>query len=616
MSEVFEGRFIRGQGDVDYLELLDIARTMLGPDPRRPHLPMLYCPDWNGLTEGHHWRGWWIQNSYGFAFAAQPFLGEPMRTFLANSQNLWFQVMGDGKTPYTFTRSSDSRSWVPPDGCLVDMAGAETSHRQGDGRVDMHDWAVEFTAAALVMQGELLLIGRDRDALAHYLPMLERAMAFIEARHDPANNLLRAGPAGNLLAPSFAGCRLPEGRYTMAYLTGLSINAIAALDRLIELERWANRHSQADRYCQLRQDIRRGLSSLTTDEGYFIKSLDPDGTRHGVLGKAKHGYFDTVCNADALCFHVADGHQARQIYTQLNQIGELRPHGLSITNYPSLDDMYETNGLFEYGCWINGGHWATVEGRLIMGYYRVGAYDDARRSMKACLSFADRFQLDAPLKDFGKSVWFDKQPVNLTVDPFAIPAAMLRGLFDYRYTPDALTLIPQIPPTIDRLEQHFPVYFGRKRIYLAVVGRGPITMVRINDHTYDQFEANTVVLNYEHLPDQASVQLLRGDAKPIAFAPAKRTSVAEQNINPPAEVADEAIKVRRILDQLTQSGRGDSYQAQHGRLILDEIAAFAKWRRLCADGHFSHLPAQTKDAADAEYLKAIHNLTKGLLRAV
>jgi len=62
--------------------------------------------------------------------------------------------------------------------------------------------------------------------------------------------LFLAGPAGNLLAPSYAGWKRPDGTYGMAYLTGLSVTYIAALDRLIELEKLAGHHQRAQRHAQ------------------------------------------------------------------------------------------------------------------------------------------------------------------------------------------------------------------------------------------------------------------------------------------------------------------------------------------------------------------------------
>ena len=163
--------------------------------------------------------------------------------------------------------------------------------------------------------------------------MLERCANFIETRRDPENNLFLAGPAGNLLAPSYAGWKQPDGTYDKAYLAGLSITYIAALDRLIELEKLAGRDREgASSTPSAATWPAAGLAHVTTDEGYFIKSLDPDGTRHGVYGAAKHGYFEAVCNHDAICFRVADDAQARKIIDKIASIPGLRPHDLIITN--------------------------------------------------------------------------------------------------------------------------------------------------------------------------------------------------------------------------------------------------------------------------------------------
>lgn len=76
----FQGRFFWGEGDVEYLRLLDTARRMFGPDPQYENLAMLYMPGWNGLVEGATWDAWWIQNSYGTTYSALPFLEEPFLT--------------------------------------------------------------------------------------------------------------------------------------------------------------------------------------------------------------------------------------------------------------------------------------------------------------------------------------------------------------------------------------------------------------------------------------------------------------------------------------------------------------------------------------------------------
>jgi len=478
-GEVFDGQFFRGEGDLEYLQLLDISRRMFADDPEFQNVAMLYQPSWNGFVEGPTWGAWWVQNSYGTTYCALPFYEEPFVTFLQNAQDLWFDKMGDGKTSYVWNNKD---SWVPPDGCLMDCANPTWAmHKQGDGRVAIHDWGMEFTAAGALLQTELLLISRDPKAIERYRPKLERCAAFIESRRDPTNHLFLAGAAGNLLAPSYAGSRQPDGTYGMAYLTGLSVTYIALLDRLIELERLAGRESQAVLYLTRRATARQGLEQLAVDGGYFIKYRDPDGTRHGVYGAPRHGYFEASPNHDAICFRVVDEAQASRIYRQIASIPGLRPHDLIVANCPSLDDMYEApEGLWGFGTWVNGGHWTTCEARMIMAYHRVGQPEDARRAMKQILRFARQFRMDNPLVKFGSEVYQPREPINLTYDAFGAPAAMIRGLFEYLYRADGLNLVPHIPAGVTRLEQKFPIRFGSKRLYLAVAGQGPITGVRVN----------------------------------------------------------------------------------------------------------------------------------------
>lgn len=513
-GERFEGRYYVGEGDVEYLQLLDQARRMFEPDPEFQNMPMLYSPAWNGLVEGPTWGAWWIQNSYGPSYCSFPFWQEPLATFVQNSQDLWFDQMGDGKR-------QGANSPPAPDGCLCDAAAPGVIYyRQGDGRVNIHDWGMEFTAAGLVLQSELLLVGRDAKALAHYLPKLERVANFIETRRDPKNNLFLAGPAGNLLAPSYAGWKKPDGTYDKAYLAGLSITYIAGLDRLIELEKMAGQAEKARLYAERRELARKGLPLLTTDEGYFLKYLDPDGAKHGLYGAAKHGYFEAICNHDAICFRVADDAQAQKIYAKIASIRGLRPYDLIVTNCPSLDDMYEQPaGLWGFGTWVNGGHWTTCEARMIMAYYRLGKYDDARRSMKRILDFARRFRMDNNLTHFGSEVYQPREPINCVYDAWGAPAGMIRGLFEYLYRADGLTLLPHIPPGILELQQHFPIRFGQKRLYLATVGAGPVTAVTINGQPWKSFDAKSVFLSNEETPGEAVIQIALGGAALKPFVP-------------------------------------------------------------------------------------------------
>ena len=689
-AERFDGKFYSGTGDVEYLQLLDTARRMFAPDPEFQNMPMLYTPNWNGLVEGPTWGAWWIQNSYGTTYCALPFYQEPFVTFLQNSQDLWFDQMGDGKR-------AGANNWVAPDGCLCDAASPGwIYYRQGDGRIDIHDWGMEFTAAGLLMQAELLLISRDQAAIAHYLPRLERCANFIESRRDPKTGLFLAGPAGNLLAPSFAGYKKPDGTYGKACLTGLSITYIAALDRLIELEKMAEQKGNgrssgsgqssgsghngssgrscssgrdnpvaavpdkivgatgdgkivgatgnsntvgatgdervvgatgdhkpigATVYQQRREAARKGLATATEPEGYFVRSIDPDGTRHGVFGAKQYGYFEASPNHDAICFGVVDDAQAKRIYNKIASIPGLRPHDFIIPNYPSYDDMYEKpEGLWGFGTWVNGGHWSTCEARMVMAYYRLGKYEDARKSMRQLLTFARKFRMDNPLTKFGSDVYQPNEPVNLCYDTFGPAAAMVRGLFEYLYRADGLTLVPHVPPSLSELRQRFPIRFGAKQLYLSTVGTGPITGVRVNGRAWRDFDERSVHLAYDATPASARIVIYLGGAAqaPRLRGKAPHTVATDTGAAPEwlADLDDKADQLRAFGRQLAGADLAATPEAAHAALFVDYMSTIHERRALQGAGKLAVLPEPTGSAADQQYINTANNLYAGLQKVI
>ncbi len=602
-ADRFEGTYFQGEGDVDYLQLLDTSARLFYPSPDLQNISMLYTPAWNGFVEGPTWGAWWIQNSYGPTYCALPFFTEPYTTFLQNAQDLWFAHIGDGKT-------KGEKDWVGPDGCLCDAAAPTlVYYKQGDGRIDIHDWGMEFTAAGVVMQAELLLISRDSTAIAHYLPLLERSANFIETRRDPKNNLFLAGPAGNLLAPSYAGCRKPDGTFDKAYLTGLSVTYIAGLDRLIELEKLAGHADKAKLYAERRDLAKQGLPQMMTDEGYFIKSLDPDGTKHGVYGAEKHGYFEAVCNHDAMAFNVVDDAQAKKIYDKIASIPGLRPHDLIITNCPGLDDMYTEpkDWLWSFGTWVNGGHWTTAEARMILGYYRVGAFDDARRAMKRMLRYAGEWRMDNPLVDFGNQVYQPKQPINCVYDNWGAPAGMIRGLFGYLYRADGVELRPHIPTGITQLDQRFPIRFGAKRLFLSTTGNGPVRAVMVNGKPCKTFDGKSVFLSHADTPDTANIQIVLGDAKPRTVA-----NAAPMPAPAPSAIAPALEPFRAFFARMGDASMGERYEARHARLVIEYAAAIEARRKMLGDGTLATRPEASQAAADKSYEDTMNKLAEGL----
>jgi hypothetical protein len=437
-------------------------------------------------------------------------------------------------------------------------------------------------------------------------------------------NLFLAGTAGNLLATSYAGWKRPDGTYGMAYLVGLSITYIAALDRLIELERLMGNVRQARLYAGRRERARKGLALLTTEEGYFIKSLDPDGTKHGVYGAPKHGYFESSPNHDAICFRVVDDTQAQRIYAKIASIAGLRPYDFIIPNYPSLDDMYtKPEGLWAFGTWVNGGHWSTCEARMIMAYYRLGQYEDARRSMRRLLDFARRFRLDNPLVKFGSDVYQPAEPINITYDAFGPPAAMVRGLFEYLYRADGLTLIPHIPTGVTELHQRFPVRFGGKRLYLSTVGQGAVRKVLVNGKCWQWHDATSVFLPEESMPEVATILILLGDAKPTRVPkpvlPVSGRRVLSEFAKAAAPSGLAGLKERvslfaRLLQRLEQAGLAHTYEAAHAQLVLRQWLTVLRRAELQGAGKLPRLPEPSQAAADKSYMDTLAKLCDGLER--
>ncbi len=528
----YEGEFCSGSGDVNFLRLIDESFAFFNPNPVVPNLTMIYSPEWDTFVEGAGWDAWWIQNSYGFSYAATPFLQEPWFSLLQQSWDLFWNNQGNGKRmgrpgidgqPVT---TSPLMALVAPNGSLGDAARpTEIIYKQGDGDIKIHDWFYEATAAGLVMQSEILLTSRDLKSIKYYLPRMERACDFIEETRDPRNNLFFVGPACNLLAPSYGGVKQPDGSFGKGYLSGLSITYLAALDRMVELYKLIGDTEKLLEYEQRQKITRESLKLLLTPEGYFIKSLESGGIKHGVLGQEQYGYLEGVANTDAVALRVVDNNLAESIYKRIATFPAIRPFDFLLTNAPGLDDTYWNwgnttgkgmDGMHEFGCWVNGGAWGTVEGRAILMYYRLNKFDDIYRSATRAMKWAKDFRMDAPWSQQGENTenqWSDKGKhrfggVAVMVDNFAIPAATIRGLFDYDYRSDRLILHPHIPASITQFTQKQPVRFGNKELLLSCNNGGyKVSQVKVNGKKINISSEDEIVLFYEDLPAKAEIEI-------------------------------------------------------------------------------------------------------------
>jgi len=524
----YEGIYCSGTGDPDFLHLIDESFAFFHSNPVVPNITMIYNGDWDTFTEGAGWGAWWIQNSYGFSYAATPFLEEPWFSVLQRSWDLFWDNQGDGIRKGLWGDGTPNKlsELVAPDGGLGDTAApGKIIYKQGDGDVNIHDWFYEATAACLVMQAEIFLANRDKEALSRYLPKMERACNFIERTRDPKNNLFLVGPACNLLAPSYGGVKLPDGTIGKGYLAGLSITYLAALNRMVELYKMKGDSEKLAEYEHRQKITRESLPLLMTDEGYFVKSVEPGGTKHGVLGQEQFGYLEGVANADAVALRVANDQTSENIYHKIASFSAIRPFDFLLTNAPGLDDTYGAwgrtsgkgfDGFWKFGDWVNGGAWGTVEGRAILMYYRLGKFEDIRRSATRAMKWAKDFRMDAPWSQQGENThnpWSDSGKfrvggVAVMVDNFAIPAATIRGLFDYDYRSDKLILRPRIPGTITEYTQKQPIRFGEKKLYLSCINGGPnIKSVTVNGKSLQVSSVDGVILLYNDLPAVSNIEI-------------------------------------------------------------------------------------------------------------
>jgi hypothetical protein len=392
---------------------------------------------------------------------------------------------------------------------------------------------------------------------------------------------------------------------------------------LIELEKLAGRRGEASAWTNKRDAAKRGLQQMMMPEGYLIRSRDPDGLKHGVFGAERHGYFEASPNHDAIAFGVVDDAQAARIFGRMASIPGLRPHDFVLPNYPSYDDMYERpEGLWAFGTWVNGGHWSTCEARMVLAYYRLGKHEDARRSMRQLMRFADGFRMDNPLTKCGSDVYQPNVPINLTYDAFGPPAAFVRGLFEYRYRADGLTLTPSVPLGLPEISQLFPIRFGRKQVYVSARGAGEITSVRVNGKRWRHHDERSVFLPYTATPEVARVQIamgsaeLEGVAPPEPVAPPLITLPAEHDCAICRDLGQKTARLGEFYRLMCQAGLSERYEAAHARLALAAALAAHERVDLVKQGTVPLLPAASQAAAQQAYITSARLLHDGLARVL
>jgi hypothetical protein len=595
-----EYKFSSGNGGAEFIKLISDSYAHFTATPDIPNLSMLIDQNRETLVEGFYWNGWWIQNSYGFVLGVLPYLDQPFLGLLKNSLDLFWNRIGDGKRRgYDKVPENvyNSCCVIGADGSLGDAViydkkyGDAIVYKMGDG-FQCLDWFYEATAAGLVMQTSLLLRTRSIEDIKKYLPLMERSCAHIERTRDPHNNLFLVGGGSNLLAPSFGGAIDKNGAHQRSYLTGLSITYGAALEKMAMLYALLDDPANEQRYLDLHRKTKNALQLLKADGGYYVKSMEVDGTKHGVYGLDRFGYFEAVANVDAIALGMADNETALSIYRLIRSVPEMRPADMLPTNYPGLDDRYlkyesidlhgpEDNPMWQYGNYLDGGVWGTVEGRAILSYLRLKKYDDAVKSVQTNYRWTKNYRMDEPYCQAGVNsynYWSDAEnvpQVSVMIDNFAIPAAFIRGLFGYRYSHDTLTLSPHLPQSVTLLTQKFAVFWGNKEFYISCVNGDKIISATINGNKINSFDDENLYLNYDLLPDKADVNIYMSE-KPI---PTKNSSTEAIDSGILSNLLFENtalqaayVAARELYESLSEQDHTD-YLRKLGKTTLEAAAA-------------------------------------------
>jgi len=568
---------------------------------------------------------------------AIPLLDEFWAHILQNSYDAFWKRIGDGKRIGADSGSPDQRlySLCAPDGALGDAVLDEgIAYRQGDGDFMSYDWFYEATAAGVNMQAEMLLFDRRPEQLRKYLPLLWRSLNHIEATRAE-NGLFLVGTAANLLAPSYGGsCDPKTGEIGKGYLTGLLITYSSALKKCAELMKMTG-DTEGEAECRARLDRNlAALPQLLTEEGYLAKAMDPDGTLHGVYGAERYGYLEGVCNADAIAWEIVSPETARTIYEKIASVPGIRSAGLLCNNYPHLDDTMmsyrnKTTGPHSLGWrsgdWVDGGCWATVEGRAILAYQRLGQHEDAFRAAGVYMRWAEEYRQDAPFSQWGHNTnnpWQKEsddytvceRPVAIMIDNFAPVTCLLRSLFAYDADADGLCITPQIPDDITELIQHEPIRFGGCRLRLTYRGGKNPVKAYLNGRELLADETGRIHISAELLPDGGDVCLIMdrtgtGAGTMDCAADEWREPVLTGDIaGVPESLAAIYEECRAALD-----GADDPDLAAQLREILLSVEAAALRRRLPFDKH--DLRPMTEDKIGkiiAAYDKAVQELYDGL----
>jgi antitoxin component of RelBE/YafQ-DinJ toxin-antitoxin module len=272
---------------------------------------------------------------------------------------------------------------------------------------------------------------------------------------------------------------------------------------------------------------------------------------------------------------------------------------------------------------VDGGCWATVEGRAILAYQKLGQYADSFKAADTYMRWAKEYRQDEPFSQWGHNTnnpWQQesddhtacKHPVAVMVDNFAPITCLLRGLFDYAADAEGLSVTPRIPAEITALTQHEPVYFNDCSLYITYEGGSGDLFASLNGEPLSVDDEGRVRIPADALPrgGEVCLALRRGEAPATVTAEeVRRDAPITGDI---AGVPEELAVIYRECAEALETVE----EAEHAamlREILLFVEAAAQRRRLPFDVHELRPMTEDKVAKILElYDKTAMELYQGL----
>jgi hypothetical protein len=249
------------------------------------------------------------------------------------------------------------------------------------------------------------------------------------------------------------------------------------------------------------------------------------------------------------------------------------------------------------------------------------------------MKWAKDFRMDAPWSQQGENTnnpWSDSGrhrngSVAVMIDNFAIPAATIRGLFDFDYKSDRLILRPSIPGSITKYIQKQPVRFGEKKLYISCINGGPnVKSVKINGKAIEVSTPDEVNLIYDEIPAVAKIEVITEGGWPAEQLapeyPATPGLVPGKNVKKPAlsDLPDSLEKPFRILTEMKKSLKKETDSEYEMAFINTAIKAFEDCRvRAAMDpgpGYYRTITTERKADIGKFYNLAALSMYQGFVK--